>query len=85
MFVPSMRMSRSAHATQVREDEAKAIARKYVDEQLTGYTIEQVTQAPGGCGRCTVRLKGPKGEGKTVHMSPFGRVMHWGATAPVSG
>ena len=42
------------HATQVREDKAKAIARKYVDEQLKGYTIEQVTRASGGCERCTV-------------------------------
>ena len=28
------------HATQVREDAAKAIARKYVDEHLRGYTID---------------------------------------------
>ena len=35
------------HATQVSEDEAKAIARKYVDEQLKGYTIETVTPNTG--------------------------------------
>ena len=46
--------SGAIHATQVREDEAKAIARKYVDEQLKGYTIEQVTRASGGCERCTM-------------------------------
>jgi hypothetical protein len=27
------------HATQVSEDQAKALAQKYVDEQLKGFTI----------------------------------------------
>lgn len=30
------------HATQVSEDQAKAIAQQYVDEQLKGYTVEKV-------------------------------------------
>ena len=63
-------------ATQVSEDEAKAIARRYVDEQLTGYTIETVTPNTGMPRTMyTVELKGPKGEGKTLHISPFGHVM----------
>ena len=63
-------------ATQVSEDEAKAIARKYVDEQLKGYTIETVTPSTGMPRTMyTVELKGPKGEGKTLHISPFGHVM----------
>lgn len=63
-------------AAQVSEDEAKAIARKYVDEQLKGYTIETVTPSTGMPRTMyTVELKGPKGEGKTLHISPFGHVM----------
>jgi hypothetical protein len=63
-------------ATQVSEDEAKAIAQKYVDEQLKGYTIETVTPSTGMPRTMyTVELKGPKGEGKTLHISPFGHVM----------
>ena len=64
------------HATQVSEDQAKAIARKYVDEQLKGYTIEKVVPSTGMPRTMyTVELKGPKGEGKTLHISPFGHVM----------
>jgi hypothetical protein len=64
------------HATQVSEDEAKAIARKYVDEQLKGYTIEKVIPSSGMPRTMyTVELKGPKGESKTLHISPFGHVM----------
>jgi hypothetical protein len=63
-------------ATQVGEDEARAIAQKYVDEQLKGYTIETVTPSTGMPRTMyTVELKGPKGEGKTLHISPFGHVM----------
>ena len=63
-------------ATQVSEDEAKAIARKYVDEQLKGYTIETVTPSTGTPRTMyTVELKGPTGESKTLHISPFGHVM----------
>ena len=64
------------HATQVSEDQAKAIARKYVDEQLKGYTIEKVVPSTGMPRTMyTVELKGPKGESKTLHVSPFGHVM----------
>jgi hypothetical protein len=66
----------AAQATQVSEDEAKAIARKYVDEQLKGYTIEKVIPSSGMPRTMyTVELKGPKGESKTLHISPFGHVM----------
>jgi hypothetical protein len=64
------------HATQISEEQAKAIAQKYVDEQLTGFTIEKVvpsTSMPRTM--YTVELKGPKGENKTLHVSPFGHVM----------
>ena len=64
------------HATQVSEDQAKAIAQKYVDEQLKGYTIEKVVPSTGMPRTMyTVELKGPKGESKTLHVSPFGHVM----------
>jgi hypothetical protein len=64
------------HATQVSEDEAKAIALKYVDEQLKGYTVEKVIPSSGMPRTMyTVELKGPKGESKTLHISPFGHVM----------
>ena len=64
------------NATQVSEDQAKAIAQKYVDEQLEGYTIEKVVPSTGMPRTMyTVELKGPKGESKTLHISPFGHVM----------
>jgi hypothetical protein len=64
------------NATQVSEDQARAIAQKYVDEQLKGFTIEKVVPSTGMPRTMyTVELKGPNGEGKTLHISPFGRVM----------
>jgi hypothetical protein len=64
------------NATQVSEDQAKTIAQKYVDEQLKGYTIEKVVPSTGMPRTMyTVELKGPKGESKTLHISPFGHVM----------
>ena len=64
------------NATQVSEDQAKAIAQKYVDEQLKGFTIEKVVPSTGMPRTMyTVELKGPKGESKTLHISPFGHVM----------
>jgi hypothetical protein len=64
------------NATQVSEDQAKTIAQKYVDEQLRGYTIEKVVPSTGMPRTMyTVELKGPKGESKTLHISPFGHVM----------
>ncbi len=63
-------------AMQVNEDQAKAIAQKYVDGQLKGFTIEKVIPSTGMPRTMyTVELKGPKGERKTLHVSPFGRVM----------
>jgi len=63
-------------ATQVSEDQAKAVAQKYVDEQLKGYTVEKVVPNTGTPRTMyTVELKGPKGESQTLHVSPFGHVM----------
>jgi hypothetical protein len=62
--------------TPVSEDQAKAIAQKYVDEQLKGFTISRVVPSTGMPRTMyTVELKGPKGESKTLHISPFGHVM----------
>ena len=65
------------HATQVSEEQAKAIAQKYVDEQLKGYTIEKVIPSSGMPRTMyTVEAPGlPKRESKTLHISPFGHVM----------
>jgi len=66
----------ATNATPVSEDQAKAIAQKYVDEQLKGFTIEKVVPSTGMPRTMyTVELKGPKGENKTLHISPFGHVM----------
>jgi hypothetical protein len=47
-----------------------------VDEQLKGFTVEKVIPSTGMPRTMyTVELKGPKGESKTLHISPFGRVM----------
>jgi hypothetical protein len=62
------------NATQVSADEARAIAQKYVDEQLAGYTIENVVPSTGMPRTMyTVELNGPKGERKALHVSPFGQ------------
>ena len=64
------------NATRVSEDQAKAIAQKYVDEQLKGYTIEKVVPSTGMPRTMyTVELNGPMGESRTLHISPFGHVM----------
>ena len=64
------------NATRVSEDQAKAIAQKYVDEQLKGYTIGKWGQSTGMPRTMyTVELNGPKGESRTLHISPFGHVM----------
>ena len=61
---------------QVSEDQAMAIAQKHVDEQLKGFTIEKVVPSTGMPRTMyTVALKGPKGESRTLHVSPFGHVM----------
>jgi hypothetical protein len=39
---PSMHGSGAMNGVQVTEDQAKALARKYVDEQLKGFTIERI-------------------------------------------
>jgi hypothetical protein len=63
-------------ATQVSEDQAKAIAQKYIHEQLKGFTVEKVVPSTGmPRAMYIVELKGPKGESKTLHISPFGHVM----------
>lgn len=73
------------HAMHVSEDQAKAIAQKYVDEQLKGYTIEKVVPSTGMPRTMyTVELKGPKGESKTLHVSPFGHVTPF-SVAPHQG
>ena len=68
-------------ATQVNEEQAEAIARRYVDEQLKGFTIEKVVPSTGlPRTMYTIELKGPKGESKTtLHVSPFGHVMPFSA------
>jgi len=73
---PGMHGPGAMHGTQVTEDQAKALAQKYVDEQLKGFTIEKVIPSTGMPRTMyTVDLKGPKGESKTLHVSPFGHVM----------
>jgi hypothetical protein len=64
---PGMHGPGAMHGTQVTEDEAKALAQKYVDEQLKGFTIEKVVPSTGMPRTMyTVELKGPKGESKTL-------------------
>jgi len=71
------------NATQVTEDQAKVIAQKYVDAQLKGFTIEKVVPSAGMPRTMyTVELKGPKGESKTLHVSPFGHVMPFPVPQP---
>jgi hypothetical protein len=73
---PGMHAPGAMNGTQVTEDQAKALAQKYVDEQLKGFTVEKVIPTTGMPRTMyTVELKGPKGESRTLHISPFGRVM----------
>jgi hypothetical protein len=73
---PGMHGPGAMNGMQVTEDQAKALAQKYVDEELKGFTVEKVIPSTGMPRTMyTVELKGPKGESKTLHISPFGHVM----------
>jgi hypothetical protein len=64
------------HGAQISEDRARALAQKYIDEQLEGFTIDKVVASTGMPHTMySIELKGPNGESKTLHVSPFGHVM----------
>ncbi len=69
-------------ATAITQEKAAEIAKEYVEKSLPGYTVEKVTPFPVRHGTLTawsVDLKGPKGEGTVLHITPFGAVMQPGA------
>jgi hypothetical protein len=73
---PGMHGPGAMHGAQITEDQAKAIGQKYVDEQFKGFTIDKIVASTGMPHTMyTIELKGPQGETKTLHVSPFGHVM----------
>jgi hypothetical protein len=78
---PGMHGPGAMHGAQITEDQARAVAQKYVDEQLKGFTIDKIVASTGMPHTMyTIELKGPQGETKTLHVSPFGHVMPLSST-----
>lgn len=68
-----------APAEAVTEDKAKELATEYVGKYFKGYSIERVLPFEGRRGTAyQVELKGPKGESRTLHVTPWGGVRPFG-------
>jgi hypothetical protein len=66
-------------ATQVTEERAKELAQQYADNHLKGFTVERVLPFTGRRGTMySVELKGPDGQARTFHVTPWGNVMPFG-------
>ncbi len=61
-------------------DKAKEAAQQYVNQYLKGYAIDMVLPFTGGMGLTmySVEIKGPNGEGRVLHVNPWGAVMPMG-------
>ena len=67
-------------AAQITPDGAKQAAQRYADQYLKGYTVDNVLPftGMGGMTMYSVELRGPKDEGRTLHVNPWGNVMPFG-------
>jgi hypothetical protein len=69
----------AAAAAQVTEERAKELAQQYADDHLKGFTVERVLPFTGRRGTMySVELKGPDGQARTFHVTPWGNVMPFG-------
>lgn len=59
----------------VTEEKAKSLATEYAAKYFQGYTVERVLPFQGRLHTMyQVELKGPKGETRTLHVTPWGGV-----------
>jgi len=71
----------AATTTQITEQKANELAQQYADENLAGFKVERVLPSTGMPHTMySVELKGPKGESRTLHITPFGGVMPFGGS-----
>ncbi len=70
----------AAPAAAVTEDQAKALATDYAAKHFAGYTVERVLPFQGRFHTMyQVELKGPKGETRALHVTPWGGVRPFAA------
>jgi hypothetical protein len=73
-------------SAQLTEEQAKALAQQYADQYLSGFTVEQVLPFVAMRGTMySVELKGPEGQVRTFHISPWGQVMPVGGAQRRAG
>jgi hypothetical protein len=71
--------SAGAPAEPITEEKAKAIATEYVAKYFQGYTVERVVPFTGRFRTMyQVELKGPNGESRLLHVTPWGGVRPFG-------
>lgn len=73
-------MGSVAQAAPIDIDKAREVAQQYVNQYLKGYSIDTILPFTGGMGYTmySVELKGPNGEGRILHVNPWGAVMPMG-------
>jgi hypothetical protein len=66
----------------VTEDKAKELAGAYAEKYFKGFTVERVLPFEGRWATAyQVELKGPKGEKRVLHVTPWGQVRPFGPLA----
>ncbi|MBI1736213.1 MAG: hypothetical protein HYR51_13655 [Candidatus Rokubacteria bacterium] len=69
-----------AAASAVNEEQATALANEYTAKHFKGYTVERVLPFQGRLHTAyQVELKGPSGETRTLHVTPWGGVRPFAA------
>jgi hypothetical protein len=64
---------------QISEEKAKELATEYANKYLQGYTVERVLPFTGRLHTMyQAELKGPKGETRYLHITPWGGVRPFG-------
>ena len=67
--------------TQITEQKANELAQQYADKNLAGFKVERALPSTGMPHTMySVELKGPQGESRTLHITPFGGVMPFGGS-----
>jgi hypothetical protein len=69
----------AAAQAQITEEKAKALATEYADKYFKGYSVERVLPFERGFRTMyQAELKGPKGESRILHITPWGGVRPFG-------
>jgi hypothetical protein len=76
---PGMTATGREAPAQLSEEKAKELAQQYADKYLAGFAVEKVLPFTGMHGTMySIELKGPEGQGRTLHINPWGNVMPFG-------